>query len=166
MMDILKGKVEGVDADDILLDNETQEVGIFIAGYISKKIHKKIKCPFCNLLVEEHSNDSVYFNHLSRGALTIPSPELSDFVCKSFGFLDYFEDFIVNHKSKSVRLISSTILRQKLTINFACDLHKQKMQDVIISAVVNIFFNNKRRLLDDVIEIDSLSSFKKRQRTK
>ena len=166
MMDILKEKVEGVDADDILLDDETQEVGIFIAGYIAKKIHKKIKCPFCNLLVEEHSNDSVYFNHLSRGALTIPSPELSDFVCKSFGFLDYFEDFIVNHKSKSVRLISSTILRQKLTINFACDLHKQKMQDVIISAVVNIFFNNKRRLLDDVIEIDSLSSFKKRQRTK
>ena len=135
MMDILNKKVEGIDADDILLDNETPEVGIFIAGYIAKKINKKTKRPFCNLLVEELSNNSVYFNHLSRGALTFPSPEISDFVCKSFGFLDYFKDFIVNHKSKSVRLISSTILRQKLTINFACDLHKQKVQDVVISIV-------------------------------
>ena len=126
----------------------------------------KDKMFFFNLLVEEHSNDSVYFYYLSRGALTILSPELSDFICKSFGFLNYFEDFIVNHKSKSVRLISSTILRQKLTINFACDLHKQKVQDVVISIVVNIFFNDKRRLLDDVIKSDSLSSFKKRQRTK
>ena len=121
---------------------------------------------FFNLLVEEHSNDSAYFYYPSRGALTILSPELSDFICKSFGFLNYFEDFIVNHKSKSVRLISSTILRQKLTINFACDLHKQKVQDVVISIVVNIFFNDKRRLLDDVIESNSLSNFKKRQRTK
>ena len=126
----------------------------------------KDKMFFFNLLGEEHSNDSVYFYYLSRGALTILSPELSDFICKSFGFLNYFEDFIVNHKSKSVRLISSTILRQKSTINFACDLHKQKVQDVIISIVVNIFFNDKRRLLNDVIESNSLSSFKKRQLTK
>ena len=108
----------------------------------------KDKMFFFNLLVEEHSNDSVYFYYLSRGALSILSPELSD--------------FIVNHKSKSVRLISSTILLQKLTINFACDLHKQKVQDVVISIVVSIFFNDKRRLLDDVIESNSLSSFKKR----
>ena len=121
---------------------------------------------FFNLLVEEHSNDSAYFYYLSRGALTILSPELSDFISKSFGFLNYFEDFIVNHKSKSVRLISSTILRRKLTINFACDLHKQKVQDVVISIVVNIFFNDKRRLLDDVIKSNSLSNFKKRQLTK
>ena len=85
MMDILKEKVKGVDADDVFFDNETQEVGIFIAGYITKKINKKIKCPFCNLLVEEHPSDSIYFN-LSGVALTINSPELSDFVCKSFGF--------------------------------------------------------------------------------
>ena len=126
----------------------------------------KVKMFFFNLLVEEHSDDSVYFYYLSRGALTILSPELSDFICKRFGFLKYFEDFIVNHKSKSVRLISSTILRQKLTINFTCDLHKQKVQNVVISIVVNIFFNDKRRLLDDAIESNSLSSFKKRQRTK
>ena len=126
----------------------------------------KDKMFFFNLLVEEHSNDSVYFYYLSRGALTILSPELSDFICKSFGFLNYFEDFIVNHKSKSEHLISFTILRQKLTINFACDLRKQKVQDVVISTVVNIFFNDKRRLLDDVVESNSLSSFKKRQRTR
>ena len=41
MMDILKKKVEGVDADDILLDNETQEVGVFIAGYGAKKTTKR-----------------------------------------------------------------------------------------------------------------------------
>ena len=35
MMNILIEKVEGVDADNILLDNETQEVGIYIAGYIA-----------------------------------------------------------------------------------------------------------------------------------
>ena len=131
-----------------------------------QKKQLKDKMFFFNLLVEEHSNDSVYFYYLSGGALTILSPELSDFICKSFGFLNYFEDFIVNHKNKSARLISSTILRQKLTINFACDFHKQKVQDVVISIVVNIFFNDKRRLQDDVIESNSLSSFKKRQRTK
>ena len=36
-MDILNKKVEGVDADYILLDNETQEVGVFIAGYSANK---------------------------------------------------------------------------------------------------------------------------------
>ena len=40
-MDILKKKVEGVDADDILLGNETQEVGVFIAGYSAKKTTKR-----------------------------------------------------------------------------------------------------------------------------
>ena len=97
--------------------------------------------------LDNNSNDSVYFYYLSRGALTILSSELSDFICKSFGFLNYFKDFIVNHKSKSARLISSTILRQKLTINFACDLHKQivKLKDIVISIVVNIFFNDRRR---------------------
>ena len=40
MMDILK-KVESVDADDILLDNQIQEVDIFIAGYIAKKFKKR-----------------------------------------------------------------------------------------------------------------------------
>ena len=99
----------------------------------------KDKMFFFNLLVEEHSNDSVNFYYLSRRALSILFPELSD--------------FIVNYKSKSVQLISSTILRQKLTINFACDLHKQKVQNVVISIVVNIFFNDKRRLLYDVLKV-------------
>ena len=121
----------------------------------------KDKMFFFNLLAEEHSNDSVYFYFLSKRALTILSPKLSDFICKSFRFLNYFEDFIVNHKSKSVQLISSTILSHKLAIYFTCDLHKQKVQDVVINIVVNIFFNDKRCLLDEVIESNSLSSFKK-----
>ena len=40
-MYILKKNVEGVDTDDILLDNEAQEVGVFIAGYSAKKTTKR-----------------------------------------------------------------------------------------------------------------------------
>ena len=113
MLHDLEDHMQSVDVEDLILVDDSQEVGVFIAGYIANKIHKKLNCTVCHMLLQESSTDSIYFNNLSRGNLTIPCPQLSNFVCKGFGLLDHFEDFIQSQQSESVRLISSSILHSK-----------------------------------------------------
>ena len=63
----IQEKIEEFDADDFFLTKNSEEVAVFIAGYIARKINKKIGCALCSLLLEGDSSDSAYFNHLSRG---------------------------------------------------------------------------------------------------
>ena len=81
-IDELEEKTQSVDPQDFILSNDSHKVAVFLAGCIAHKITKKFDCTPCNELLQERSTDSTYFNHLSRGSLTIPSPALSDFVTK------------------------------------------------------------------------------------
>ena len=112
---------------------------------------KKLACLLQNTVLKKQLKDMIQFTFI-----IYPEELLLYFLQNylilfaSFGFLNCFEDFIVNHKSKSVRLISSNILRQK--INFTCDLHEQKVQDVVISIVVNINLNLLK--LNDIYKLE------------
>ena len=87
-------------SDEILMCNlskDSEEVATTIAGYITKKLVKRLKCDDCKTMlrakdVEISSNH--YLSLLSRGGLTIPSSLLTDFTCSCFSTLDYVEDFL------------------------------------------------------------------------
>ena len=159
--------MQSVDAEDFLLSNDSHEVAVFLAGYTAHKISKNFDCSPCNELLQELSTDSTeYFIHLFIGSLTIPSPALSDFVSKGFELLDYFDDLIYSQYSESVRLVSSVILHKKLTVNFACNLHRQKNIQFHHKRHCKYLFYNNRRLAGDSVVQSSIAGFKKRQQTK
>ena len=54
----------------------TNEVATIIAGYVGKKMSQQSQCNSCksSLIATTDNFDNKYFNMLSRGNLTIPSP--------------------------------------------------------------------------------------------
>lgn len=40
MLHDLEDRMQSVDVEDLILVDDSQEVGVFIAGYIANKIHK------------------------------------------------------------------------------------------------------------------------------
>ena len=74
------------------LTSESAEVFSTIAGYIAKKLKKRLICTLCHLTDE--STDVSYFNNLSRGGLTVPSTSLADLLNKGFALLDFYNKFI------------------------------------------------------------------------
>ena len=62
-----------------------------IAGYIAKQLANRSNCIICKEMFIANGNSIVndkYLNLLSRGGLTVPSPNLADFVCSCFAVLD------------------------------------------------------------------------------
>ena len=64
-----------------------------VSGYIAKKICKRLECTvYKNMLVSSESLVTAaeydYLIKLSRGGLTVPSPDLLQCVAKSFAILD------------------------------------------------------------------------------
>ena len=47
--------------------------------------------------------------------------------------------------------------------NFTCENHKVDAQKVVISTVVNVFFNNKRKISTASVRKDNVSFFKKQK---
>ena len=80
------------DTETLELTSESTEVFFTIAGYIAKKLKKRLICTLCHLTDE--STDISYFNNLSRGGLTVPSTSLADLVNKGFVLLDFYNEFI------------------------------------------------------------------------
>ena len=49
--------------------------------------------------IKENDAYSAYLKIISRGRLTVPSHSLSNYVCKAFALLDYFNEIINKHTS-------------------------------------------------------------------
>ena len=83
----------------VTLSEDSREVGIYIAGYVAKKLKERFgDC--CNGLLTGDSGaenpDFSYVQILSRGnlCLTIPSANLVNYVCKAFAILEFVDDLI------------------------------------------------------------------------
>lgn len=72
------------------LDEDSKEVTIFIAGYICRKLLKKLKCELCTLLIKSDvvDIDAEYIDLVSRGGLLTPSKLLASHVVSCFAMLD------------------------------------------------------------------------------
>ena len=152
------------------LTDDGKEVAITVAGYIAKKLSDRTKCCDCkpNLISTiETVYENRYFNLLSRGGFTVPSPSLADFVVHSFAILDIVDDKIMKFPSIPTREAAEFLIKKySSAVRFTCDLHCEWGMKFATKYIVNIFYNNKQKIQSDAVKKDSIVSFKKRQREK
>ena len=154
--------------EDLCLNPGSAEVAYTIAGYVARKLMNRFECEKCEEMMTAGEDDKrmsmEYFNLLSRGGLTAPSSQLSEFVCSAFCIVEYVDKLVA---STSVRKITEMALHAYAPkSSFACEIHLKNGYKFSIRTVVNIFYNNKQKLARDEVRKDSLRGFKKRQRTK
>lgn len=153
--------------EEIELDNDTKEVAIYIAGYITKKLLKRSKCDLCKFILEsdEVMTSTGYTNLLSRGGLKLPTQSLADYVCISFAKLDLAYEFL-QKASNNIRNASEHVLKTEWNDKFMCSEHFEQGMSLINKTITNIYFNNKQTILNDTVRKDDICSFKERQTRK
>ena len=91
--DEVKALVESLEIEEAgimeaSLCENSREVAHYIAGGIARMLQKKTQCDSCSrLLINRDSSASQtgsYLQNISRGGLTNPSEEMSEFVCTIF----------------------------------------------------------------------------------
>ena len=117
----------------VTLSEVSREVGIYIAGYVVKKL----KEPFsdcCNGLLNGDSGaenpDFFYVQFLLRGCLTIPSTNLVNYVCTVFAILEFVDDLITK-SGLPVRKAAEHVLIHCFQSfeTFACTAHMKQLYE-------------------------------------
>ena len=156
----------------VTLSEDSREVGIYIAGYVAKKLKQRFgDC--CNELLTSDSGaenpDFLYVQILSREnlCLTIPSANLVNYICKAFAIIEFVDDLITK-SGLPVRKAAEHVLIHCFQSfeTFACIKHGAIARKITNSTAVNIYFNNKRKICTDSVAADGVKTFKKRQREK
>ena len=154
---------EYCDVDSLTLSPESTEVGFNVAGYIAKKIKKRLSWSTYNSNIISDSTDCSYFLHLSNEGLTCPSC-FSEFVCRGFALLDFLDSFICQENFISTREGALCTLRYFLDdFSIFCDRHLHQAKESTLKMIINIFYNNKQKAMNDSIQKDSITTFKRRQ---
>ena len=84
-----------------MLSPDSREVAVHIAGYTAKRYLKKIKSSSCCKMhitgsIDIENPDHEYLIILNRGGLTIPSPNLVNYVCDAFAVLSARKTYVFN----------------------------------------------------------------------
>ena len=104
-MEIMKLKTDidslGISLDTLMLSPDSREVAVHIAGYTAKRYLKKIKSSSCCKMhitgsIDIENPDHEYLIILNRGGLTIPSPNLVNYVCHAFAVLSARKTYVFN----------------------------------------------------------------------
>ena len=110
------------------LTDEGEEVATTVAGYIGKKLSERSTCSECKaalVLPKGSAFENNYFNLLSRGGLTVPSPSLAEFVVNGFAILDIADAIIARFPSIPTRNAAEFILKKySHTVRFTCEQHR------------------------------------------
>ena len=173
-IEIMKLKTDidslGISLDTLMLSPDSREVAVHIAGYTAKKYLKKIKSSSCCKMhitgsIDIENPDHEYLIILNRGGLTIPSPNLVNYVCDAFAVLSATENILINQSKLTSRNAAKEALSYMMgCCNFTCENHKVDGQKFVISTIVNVFFNNKRKISTASVRKDNVASFKKQKR--
>lgn len=62
----LQKLAQEISTEEVSLCSESEEVAVTIAGYVAKKIVKKLSCDECKSILTETSTEVEYFQRLSR----------------------------------------------------------------------------------------------------
>ena len=150
--------------ENVMLSDETREVAAHISGYIAKKLVKKFGhcCEnYCINESETASKTHVYIDLLSTSGLTLPSECFVTYVCHCFAFIDHAVNVITSWKMKE-RAAAEHLLNVVMFYEpFLCSVHWNKGQSVTQRIIGNIYFNNKRKLMNDSVHEDNVLSIKK-----
>ena len=154
----------------VTLSEDSREVGIYIAGYVAKKLKERFgDC--CNGLLTDNSGaenpDFSFVQILSRGGLKIPSTNLVNYVCKVFAILEFMDD-LISKSSLPVHNAAGHVLIHCFQSfeTFACTTHEAIARKITNSTAVNIYFNNNRKNCTDSVAADGVKTFNKIQREK
>ena len=159
-----------ISLDTLMLSPNSREVAVHIADYTAKKYLKKIKSSSCCKMhitgsIDMENPDHEYLIILNRGGLTIPSPNLVNYVCDAFAVLSVTENVLINQSKLTSRNAAKEALSHVMgCCNFTCENHKVEGQKVVVSTFVNVFFNNKRKISTASRRKDNVGSFKKQKR--
>ena len=104
-----------VATEETTLINESEEVSFFIAGYVAKQLDTKTHCDVCTTRFSGCAADVAtgsYFDILTRGGLTIPFLELSQYISQCFVVLNYTDKRVLQQcPNLSSRAAGQFILR-------------------------------------------------------
>ena len=149
---------------EVALNEDSEEVAHTIAGYVARKLMKKLNCDECSstLIASGPRDDEGYLNLLSRGGLLTPSDALSTMVSTLFAQVDYIHSFI---QTTSVQKFAEhSLLKYAPHAAISCQKHELFNRRSTIKVVINIFFNNKQKLASDCVRKEAVAVFKQRQR--
>jgi hypothetical protein len=172
---IMDPLVSELSINRLQLEGESRKVAVYIAGLIAKKISDQKKHYCCvNFLkgrLSADNPDHTYIQTLSRGGLTIPSSELTEYVCTAFAILQHTENIIRSseldeRKAASVMLKHVFSAKCGSTPRFTCGSHRTFVEMYANRVLINIFLNNRRKVLTGSVVKDKVKSFKKSKRTK
>ena len=139
---------------------ESREVVVHIAGYATKKYLKKIKSSSCCKMhitgsIDIENPDRDYLIILNRRGLTNFSPNLVNYVCDVLVVLNASENVLINQS----KLTSRNVAKEALY-----DVTSLVENKVVLSTIVNKFFNGKRKITTASVRTDNVASFKKQKR--
>ena len=137
---------------ELFLSIDSKEVADTISGYITKKLIKCFQCEMCSLFMVGNDSDDAtekqYLDLLSQGGLTIPSSQMAAFVCACFVILHYADKFVARYNQSTIRKFAKRILETySPKYIFTYEQHTEKGLNFAAKIVVNIFYNNKQKLV-------------------
>ena len=151
-----------------ILSKDSLEVLTTIAGYIVKKINKKLQCNDCKKKLIASSGEKIndeYLALLSRGGLTFPQKWFADYCASIFCALSISESIIQRHSSIVPRHAARYIITEYVDGSMqSCNEHNVNVEKHTINCCINIFYNNKQKQDGDRPRKDGIKMFKKRQR--
>ena len=115
--------------------------------------------------IDMENPDHEYLIIFNGWGLTIPSPNLVNCVCDAFAALSLTENVLINQSKLTSRNVAKEALSYMMgCCNFTSENHNVDGQKVVISTIINVFFNNKRKISTASVRKDNIASFKKQKR--
>ena len=98
------------------LSQESEEISVYVTGYIIKKLLKRFNCNDCKhlLLSEENVIEDKYIKLLNRGDLLIPSSNVCFYSSKCFAILDVIFDVLFKYNQNDIRNCGQYFLNKYL----------------------------------------------------
>ena len=79
------------DYDHLQLTDASQQVVVYISGYISLKLSEHTHCHVCLSSLNNSPISSEYVSNLNQGGLTLPCTSLQHYVLSAFCLLEVSE---------------------------------------------------------------------------
>ena len=123
------------------LCDESRDVAINVAGYVTRKIMNKVDCVNCLEILQSNKVTSGDVKILSQGGLTEHCEVLANYICSAFSTSDYMKDFLFEKYSNRIKVCALIVLETFLTADnqFMCESHTECGIKCINSTVVNLF---------------------------
>ena len=154
---------------EAVLFKESEEVSVYIAGYIVKKLIKRFNCDKCKLQLlsngDENAIEDKYTKLLNRGGLLIPSSNICIYSSKCFAMLDVIYEILTKKDVYRIRILAEHFLDKYLpsTNVIFCSDHNLLSRKWLCRIVTNIYINNDQKISNAEVRKDGVRQFKARQ---